>query len=96
MAEVNKRSAGEWVADAFDLKTVIIIVTLIVGWLGNWYSISGRVTALEVRAEQVEKRIDRDMIPRAEQEVRDSGLEKRLDSIGSTLDRIEQRLETKR
>lgn len=93
---VNRRTAGDWIAEALDLKTLLLFSTLLIGWVGNWYSVSGRVSQLELRTSQLETRLNKDMVPRAEEEVRNAGVEKRLDNIETTLVRIEQKLEGRR
>lgn len=74
--------------DDIDLKTVLLILTLIVSWAGSYFSMSSRLEDTSRRVSSLEQQL----VPRAESAVRDSALNDRLRGIETALHDVNARL----
>ena len=81
---------GRWVVKQLDLKTVILIIGVIVGWAGSYFTTSARLDDYGRRISVNEQKIG-DMVPRSEQLLRDQNLSQRLGNIELTLRDIQLR-----
>lgn len=71
-----------------DIKTVLLVLTLIVSWAGSYFSMSARVEDQSRRVTLLEQQL----VPRTESAVRDAALSDRLRSIETALHDINARL----
>ena len=81
MAEIGIEAPGVGWFDSLDLKTVLLILTLIVSWAGSYFSMSARVEDQSRRVSTLEQQL----VPRAESAVRDAALTDRLRGIETAL-----------
>src|SRR6185437_7894186 len=59
----------DWVAA--NLHVIVVFSVLVGGWVANWAMMSIRINDNTERVAKLERRFDRDVVPRQEQEVRD-------------------------
>jgi hypothetical protein len=81
---------GGWLK--VNAQTVVVVGVLVGGWIGNFATLSTRMTDVERVEGRLEQRFDRDVVPRQEQEVRDRMLDQRLEQMQRSLDAIQQEL----
>ena len=81
---------GAWLK--VNAHTLLLIGLLVGGWIANFATLSARTADVEKAEGKLEQRFDRDVVPRQEQEVRDSMLDQRLEQMQRSLDAIQQEL----
>ena len=75
-----------------DLKTVVMMGTLLLGVAGNWFTFSARLDEQSRRLQSIEERLNRDLVPRQEHDMRNQDLNARLGNIDSTLRELQIQL----
>ena len=85
---------GGWLK--VNAHTIVVVAVLVGGWIGNFATLSARMTDVERVEGKLEQRFDRDVVPRQEQEVRERMLDQRLEQMQRSLDAIQQELRRSR
>lgn len=88
----RSRTAGWGAWLKVNAHTLLLIGLLVGGWIANFATLSARTADVEKAEGKLEQRFDRDVVPRQEQEVRDSMLDQRLEQMQRSLDAIQQEL----
>lgn len=84
----TRKTAADWLAENLNLQTVLILVTLLVGWVSNYSTQRAELESHDKRIAVLEAEI----VPRSEHESKDRELQQRLVSIEKSLGRIEDKL----
>ena len=87
--ELDSATARQRWIEGLDIKTALLILTLIVSWAGSYFSMSARVEDQSRRLSNLEAQL----VPRSEQLVRDTAITDQLKEIKTTLRDIQARLE---
>lgn len=93
MNQDRRESLGRWIGGAIDLKTLVLFITLVVGWIGNYFTLSARVTMLETRYDELKLRYDKEVIPRDVLNEQAKALQWKLDDMSGQMSNINTKLD---